>query len=165
MEVWEDIKDYEGLYKVSDLGRVKGLKRNSILKSNIDYYGYVRVKLCKNGKTQTKKVHKLVAVSFLNHLESGQKEVVDHIDNNKLNNSLENLQLTTARHNTSKDRTNGSSKYTGVSWCKRLSKWKVGITTNGKSKHLGYFSNEKKAGLIYQKELLKIGEDVFQIIN
>ena len=156
MEIFKDVKGYEGLYQVSNLGNVKGLKRNSILKSNTDFHGYVRIKLCKEGKTKTKKIHKLVAIAFLNHTPNGQVLVVDHIDNNKLNNKLENLQVTTSRHNSSKDRKNKTSKYTGVSWSKKMSKWKTSITTNKKQTHLGYFENELDASIVYNNALINL---------
>ena len=92
MEIWKEIKGYEG-YEVSNLGRVKSLKRKKEIFFLFvrDGGGYLQVVLCKNTKTKTKKVHKLVAIMFLNHKPSGYKLVVDHIDNNKLNNKTINI--------------------------------------------------------------------------
>ena len=95
-------------------------------------------------------------MSFLNHTPCGYKEVVDHIDNDKLNNKVENLQLTTVRYNTSKDVKNSTSKYTGVCWHKNLQKWMCQIQIKGKNQYLGIFENEIDAHNAYQKTLKKI---------
>ena len=97
-----------------------------------------------------------VSVSFLNHKPCGHKIVVDHINNNKENDKLYNLQLISNRENTVKDIKGGTSKYTGVCWNKRQCKWQSAIQINGKGKHLGYFKSEKKASQAYQNELKKI---------
>ena len=117
-EIWKDIESYEGLYQVSSLGRVKSLKYNKqrILKTPSDAYGYSVCNLSLNGKQKIFKVHKLVAIAFLNHTPNGHNMVVDHINNLKIDNRLENLQLTSQRENTSKDKKKGSSKYVGVYW-------------------------------------------------
>lgn len=60
-EVWKDIKGYEGYYQVSNLGRVKSLRNNTILKINDVKGGYSQVGLSINGKQKTKRIHRLVA--------------------------------------------------------------------------------------------------------
>ena len=107
----------------------------------------------KNKKPHKKIVSQLIAIAFLNHKPCGNKMVVDHIDTNKLNNKLYNLQVITNRENTSKDRKNGSSKYLGVSWNKSNKNWSATILINGKPKYLGSFTNEKEASQAYQNEL------------
>jgi len=161
MEVWKDIPNYEGMYQVSDLGRVKSLKRkgcknDKILKNNTDNYGYLNVNLSKNKVLKTFKVHKIVAIMFLGHEPNGHKIVVDHIDNDKSNNKLSNLQLITQRENLSKDCKDCASKYIGVSWSKASNKWLSRILINGKPKFLGSFIDELDAAEAYQKELKKI---------
>ncbi len=85
------------------------------------------------------------------------KIVVDHINNDPLNNKLYNLQLITQRENVSKDK-KGTSKYTGGSWSKTANKWTSNIRINGKIKHLGFYIKEKEAAQAYQKELTKINK-------
>ena len=67
--------------------------------------------------------------------------------------TVENLQYITQRLNSSKDKKNTSSIYTGVSWSKEKKKWKSCIRINGKSKHLGYFTDELEASNAYQKAI------------
>jgi hypothetical protein len=63
------------------------------------------------------------------------------------------LQLITNRENSSKDKKNGTSQYTGVSWNKSRNKWRVYININNKNKYLGLFTDEYEAHLVYQKAL------------
>ena len=164
-ENWKDVKGYEGVYMVSDLGNVKSLNRKDninrlvkerILKANLNSRGYLAVSLYKNGKQKLFRVHQLVCIAFLNHTPSGYKIVVDHKNAIKTDNRLSNLQLITARLNSSKDKKNCSSKYTGVSWAKHVKKWRSAIRINGKSKYLGMFKTEIEAHERYQLELTKL---------
>ncbi len=112
-EVWKDIEGYEGFYQVSNLGRVKSLRtmkyshiqkcaihvnREKILKPYPDTKKYLIVDLKRNGKRDTRKVHRLVASAFIaneNHYPQ-----VNHKDENKQNNNVENLEWCTAQYNT-----------------------------------------------------------------
>tara|TARA_R110001632_G_scaffold27006_5_gene72752 strand:- start:3316 stop:3810 length:495 start_codon:yes stop_codon:yes gene_type:complete len=157
-EIWKDIKDYEGLYQISNLGRVKSLKfgKERILKGTKDFNGYSIVCLHKDGNQKTKKVHQLVAIAFLGHIPSGMSLVVDHINRIKTDNRLENLQIITNRENLSKDKRWSSkytSKYIGVHWCKPRNKWRAQIRINKITKHLGYFKTELEASEVYKSKL------------
>ena len=109
-EIWKDIQGYEGLYQVSNLGRVKrnyrenidskGRKRifnESIIKPNIDKGGYFYVNLYKNGKKEIQKNHRLVCNTFIANPEN--KPQVNHIDGNKENNNVNNLEWVTIQEN------------------------------------------------------------------
>ena len=64
-EIWKDIKDYEGLYQVSSLGKVKRTDKNKLLKENLSgCRKYLKVNLSKHGKASLKRVHQLVAIAF-----------------------------------------------------------------------------------------------------
>lgn len=169
MEIWKDIKGYEGLYQVSNLGNIKSLERKAkhfrggdlivkekLLKLNKDSTGYFAVGLSKNGIVKSHKVHQLVVNEFLNHKPNGHNIVVDHINNIKIDNRLENLQLISHRENSSKDKKGYSSKYVGVCWNKNLNKWMSSVQINGKIKHIGYFISEYDAHLAYQNKLLSL---------
>ncbi|MCK4500824.1 HNH endonuclease [Candidatus Babeliales bacterium] len=167
----KEIVNYEGLYEISLDGEIKSLgryvkhssgngecfRKPRILKQSINSRGYKVVTLFdKDGKRKMWGVHMLMAMTFLNHTPDGtHKLVVDHKDNNRLNNQLDNLQIITGRENTSKDRKGGTSKYVGVSWYKKTSKWVSYIHLDGKKRFIGYFDDEQEAHLAYQKELNK----------
>lgn len=90
-EVWKDVIGYEGYYQISNLGNVKGLKRNKIKSPTLNSWGYQVVSLTKpNTKLKNVLVHRLVAMAFINNLEN--KEQVNHIDGNKTNNCVYNLE-------------------------------------------------------------------------
>ena len=110
IEIWKDYKDYEGLYQASNLGRLRSLDRwvksksgsvrfckGKILKLCTDKYGYLKVGLWKNNKVKTYYVHHLVAEVFLPN-PNNYKEV-NHKDEDKTNNSVENLEWCSAKYN------------------------------------------------------------------
>lgn len=154
-EQWRDIPEYEGYYQVSDLGNVKSVDRiardgRALKGKSLKQHGspYLTVKLSKNNITKTFTVHTLVAVSFLNKGSKINELVIDHIDNNKHNNKVYNLQLVTIRYNSTKD-VRGKSEYLGVSWSKSNNNWRSSIMVNSKSIHLGGFDTEVEASEYY----------------
>lgn len=105
-EVWKPVKGYEGFYEVSNLGRVKSLERIDrfnkkwkcrILKPNYVGKHYQTIGLCKNGKVSRKKVHRLVAETFVPNPYN--KPQVNHIDGDKENNFANNLEWVTNAEN------------------------------------------------------------------
>lgn len=165
-EQFKDIPNYEGCYQVSDLGRVKSVSRvvprsyngninlkERILRSSEDGAGYLSVVFY--GKSKC--VHQLVSMAFLNHKPDGTHKIcVDHVDNDRLNNMTDNLQLLTNRENCTKDKKKSTSNYIGVCRDKTRGKWLAQITIKGKGKYLGRFNKEIDASEAYQKELSRI---------
>lgn len=102
-EIWKDIKGYEGLYQVSNLGRVKSIprkytkKEERILKATIDH-GYMTIWLFKKGKGKGKRIHRLVAENFINKTND-ERNIVNHKDGNKANNKVDNLEWCTQKEN------------------------------------------------------------------
>lgn len=109
---WRPVKNYEGIYEINNLGVVKSLSRKKYcghknskpqltkekyLKNKIDRLGYVRVKLSKDGKSSLKYVHRILALSFIDNPKN--KKEINHIDGNKQNNNLNNLEWTTRSKN------------------------------------------------------------------
>ena len=99
-EKWKDIFGYDGMYQVSDLGRVRSLKfgKERILKSNTLPSGYVQIGLHKNGRTKMKYIHRLVAQAFIDN-DDETKTYINHIDECKQNNRMGNLEYCTAQYN------------------------------------------------------------------
>ena len=100
-EIWKDIKDYEGVYEVSNFGGV----RNKINKTNKHQsnngHGYIAVNLWKNNKGKTKYVHRLVAQAFIPNPDN--KREVHHKDSNRSNNNVNNLAWVTSKENNNFD--------------------------------------------------------------
>jgi len=161
VETFRSIADYKGHYEISNIGRVKSLKKGveRILHQQITPQGYSKVELCIYGKKKTHPVHQLVACAFMNHktrrVECGTDLVIDHIDKNPLNNKAENLRIVTHRFNASR-LISGSSKYVGVTWAKKCNRWQAAIKINGKNTFLGYYKIEVDAHNAYQKALKDI---------
>ena len=110
-EEWKDIEGYEGFYQVSNKGRVKSVERKvwdsgkqsyntikeRILKPGKDGYGYLKVDLCKYGQPRSITVHRLVATAFLDNPKNLPQ--INHIDENKENNCVNNLEWCTSKYN------------------------------------------------------------------
>ena len=99
MEIWKDIDGYEGLYQVSSLGRIKSYKckKEKILKLGSNPLGYSIIGLWKNRKQKFYPVHRLVANTFITNKHN--KREVNHIDGNKKNNNVTNLEWATRSEN------------------------------------------------------------------
>lgn len=113
-EIWKDIKGYEGLYKISNLGKVKTLRSNRILKGT--GVEYKEVVLYKNKKAKTFYVHRLVAEHFIEN--PNNYSCVNHKDENKMNNNANNLEWCTKLYNCNYGRRNEKMS-------KSLSKYKI----------------------------------------
>lgn len=109
-EIWKDIKDYEGLYQVSNLGRVKSLERlttwqdrgrrimpQRIMSLEVTRQGYLRIMLAKEGTRTRFQVHRLVAAAFIQN--PNNLPFINHKDEEKANNVVENLEWCTSQYN------------------------------------------------------------------
>ena len=172
IEVWKDIPEYEGIYQVSNLGRIKSFKFNRIryllptIKEN--YYKTItlykssitkkkRNNIDKNKISKTRTISIWSAMAFLNFEPSTHLMVIDHIDNNRHNDCLYNLQVISHRKNLTKDK-KPKSGYTGVSRNNKK-QWKSQIFINGTKKYLGSYKTQIEASQAYQKELNKINNE------
>lgn len=101
MEIWKPVKNYEGIYEVSNLGRLKRVISNRCLTERILKHnkprGYHQVTLCKNAVHERAQVHRLVAIAFIENTHN--KPFVNHIDSDKDNNTSSNLEWCTQKEN------------------------------------------------------------------
>ena len=144
-EIWCPIKGYEGLYGVSDQGRVRSLKfgKERILKQGRNNSGYLQVCLCKNGEMKNYRIHRIVAQTFIPNPDNLPE--VNHIDENKENNSVQNLEWCDRKYNINYGTRNQRQseklskpilQYT--KYGKLVREWK---STRDVERNLGYFHN------------------------
>lgn len=100
-EIWKDVVGYEGLYKVSNTGKVFSLERhgtkNRLMCAHDNGKGYYRVKMSKNDISKSHMLHRIIAEAFIPNLEN--KKCVNHINGNKKDNRIENLEWCTHSEN------------------------------------------------------------------
>ena len=137
-EIWKDVKDFYGLYQISNLGNVKSLgrkvaggkfiQREKMMKIKVEPNGYKSFTgVDWKGKRKTLYIHRLIAEAFVFNPNPNEFDVVNHIDGNKLNNSIDNLEWCTRAYNmkhawntglmegvskTNKGQSNGNTKLT-----------------------------------------------------
>ena len=158
-EIFKNITGYETRYQISNLGNVKSLRKNLVLRPQINSCKYIVVSLWKEGDNKkTHSVHHLVWDAFGDSPRNGRKLQVDHIDNNKHNNRVDNLQLLTNRENSIKYfksvKHTRTSKYLGVTKFRNL--WVSQMSVGKKHITLGHFKTEKEASEVYEKAVEKI---------
>lgn len=96
-EIWRDIENYKGIYQISNLGNLKNVKTGKNFKISQNKFGYVEFCLRKNGKAKTIKCHRLVAEAFIPN--PNKLPQVNHKDENKLNNRMDNLEWCDNKYN------------------------------------------------------------------
>lgn len=176
-ELFKPIPGHEGVYEVGDNGTVRSLDKiqyrkhpkllrshkfnikGKLLKPYVNKHGYHGVALCNDGERIDYGVHQLVAMAFLGHKVDGHSKVVDHIDNNPGNNSVDNLQIVSTRLNNSKDKKKKHGKYVGVTLSSgnRIKKWQSTIGVNGRNVFLGRYETEEEAKAAYDNYLIENG--------
>ncbi len=162
-ERWLPIVGYEN-YEVSDLGRVKNVKTDRILKVHTDKSGYCRITPCKDKKKCNQWIHRLVLMTFFPIEEIKEVNHRNHIKND---NRLCNLEWCSSSENMrfQKKREGLLSQYKGVSYHKNAKKWVVQCSLNGKSQHIGTFDDEHDAGRAYNEFVIKNDLQHFTILN
>ena len=114
-EIWKDVPDYSGYYQCSNFGRLKSIsrKKESYCKYNYSNIGkkemfigslnkttgYIQCSLSKNGSHKTYYVHEVIAITFLNYIKIGRSVCINHIDGNRSNNNVSNLEVVTMSYN------------------------------------------------------------------
>lgn len=168
-EIWKPViteqEDYTGLYEVSNYGRVKSLKREwysgvdykglrmageKIKSQSVNGSGYFCVGLTKNNILRIVEVHILVANAFLGYPAKNIER--DHIDGNRQNNNVDNLQLISHRENCAKGWQIKRGKKYPIGVSKISKRFRALIYIDGKTKYLGTFDCPLQAYLEYDKE-------------
>lgn len=96
-ELWKSIKEFDGLYEVSNMGQVRNSQKGNLLKPHRNTVGYLQVCLTKDNRSYFRCIHKLVAEAFVDNARHCNE--VNHIDENKENNRADNLEWCTHREN------------------------------------------------------------------
>jgi hypothetical protein len=174
MEIWKEIPKYEGYYEISNYGNVRTLDRVIINSKGVkSYYGgkvrkpsvneYRIIILSKNGTAKGFKISRLVALLFVGGGNS-VKNIVNHIDGNKLNDHYENLEWCTTSYNIIHSFENGMSskknEVPGVFYDKKRNKWASYLYRDNKNIFIGRFNTEQEA--INKR---KIAEDDYKLTN
>lgn len=163
-EIWKDIANYEGIYQVSNLGNIRSVDRVVFFKDGRKRFykgkirpltfnkkrGYFYVSFKLKGCTKTFSIHSLVFKAF-NECDSNL--VIDHIDNDRKNNKLCNLQQITQRHNLTKDK-----KTPNYCFISKYNKYMAYMWVNGKNNHIGYFNTEEEVKEAILKFKIKLNE-------
>lgn len=160
-EIWKPIEGYEGLYEVSSYGRVRSLDRyvkgrygnyrlhkGKILSPAKDTTGYLKVVLSCNGKSKTIKVHRLIAQTFI--LNPDNLPEVNHKDEDKTNNRVENLEFCNRKYNCNYGSRNIRRRETLIkngSWTGLSEKEYYRKYRNEHRDHINEYRRKRKAGL------------------
>ena len=143
----EEYREITGVenYLVSTFGNVKNAKSNHILQYQIDKGGYSTVSFRIAGKLSVRKIHRLVAITFLEN--DDDKPCIDHIDGNRQNNHVGNLRFATYSENShnAKIRKDNTSGHKGIRYDEITKRWRVRITIDGIQIHLGGYVNKEDA--------------------
>ena len=172
-EIWKPVSGYEGLYEVSNKGRVKSLPRTSsdgkpvigkIRKLSVSTNGYLQLSLSKNGINTIYRVHRLVAEAFLPNPD--KKYAVNHKDETRTNNCVENLEWMSSKENCNYGTRNTrlrdqkheiyQGRRRGVAWHIRHNKWRAALRISKKMLHLGYFDNKEEAYQAFYNKYIEI---------
>ena len=148
--------DYTNMYRIYIDGRIEGVKRkgcrkNIFLKGSANNKGYKRISLYKDGKAKTYLIHRLVACHFIPNPHNFP--VIDHKNQEKVDNSISNLRWcthSTNHRNRTQKRPNDLPRGVGIT---SSGKYKALISINGKDKYLGCYDTKEEASRIYEEAL------------
>jgi hypothetical protein len=161
METYKNIIGFEN-YEVSNYGNVRNITTGKIMKSSLNKDGYYIIDLYHNNKRKTFLLHRLVGKAFIDNPQN--KSMIDHIDNDRTNNNVNNLRWASNSENqhNKKISKNNTTGFKGVTFCKKLNKYKAQIMIGGKYKYIGSFDKLEDAAKARQ---LKASELFGEFLN
>ena len=161
-EIWKPVVGFESLYEVASSGLIRNM-RGKTLKTHMQNSGYLQITLYGTSRVKQKMlVHRVVAEAFIPNVTN--KPLVNHIDGDKTNNAISNLEWCTYTENLTHARSLGlnsyniptlglkigkSSKYYGVTFVKSVNRWQSSIRHEGRNWHQKRFKTEEEAALHY----------------
>lgn len=143
-----DARGYEGFYQISDDGKVLN-QAGLILKPCIDKDGYERVSLSKYGEKRNHFIHRLVAINYIDNPKCYKQ--IDHINRDKLNNTISNLRWISQSGNMRNRQIKKKSNLPIGVYTRSIGKWCAQITSNHKKLYLGQYNCPFQAGDAYKK--------------
>lgn len=138
-------------FDISEEGIITNISTKKVRMQTIDQTGYYVLSIRRNGKSSKYYIHRLIAETYLPNPYN--LKYIDHIDGNKLNNSLSNLRWCTQSQNlmNARKRSNTASQYKGLYWHNQNKKWVVRVRKSDGTKVFAYHVNEKEAARLYNK--------------
>ena len=158
IEDWKDIPGYEGLYVVSNNGRVMNVRSGRILKEHITKFGYKRIGIYKNGVCRMHFVHRLVAEAFIPNPDNLPQ--VNHKNEDKINNNVDNLEWCDSKYNmnygTRKEKERDTKMknewWTGLSRKEYRKRWYDKNRSNKREYQKRWYEMNRSNKLAYQRE-------------
>jgi hypothetical protein len=157
-EIWREVANYEGEYEVSNMGRVRSLKSNLVLKPRHKGKNYWKVRLYKEGVGKEHSIHRLVASTFISPIPQGM--VVNHKDENPANNCVENLEICSYHYNN-----HYASAYVRRAKSMAIAKSKAVKLRNCKTDEVLYFESGKAASQYFNKGRTVVPSLIYQAKN
>lgn len=158
MEEFRTIAGYEGLYSVSNLGNVRNDLTGKILKPYPNHHNYLRVRLCKNAKAKGYFIHRLVAFAFIPNPDPDNFPEVNHLDEDKTNNRVENLEWCNRKYNANY----GTARQRQSDTCriKREKREAIKAEEKRKKKELQAIISKEKKAIRAKRYYLKHREEI-----
>ena len=154
VEIWKDTYIYGEQYQVSNTGVVRNKITGHILKPQLDNKGYLRVRMSLHDKKATAKVHRLVAVAFIPNQEN--KPQVNHIDTDKRNNDVRNLEWVTNGENQIHAYRTGLNRVTGNSGRKKIPVSKINLVTGEVEATYSSMAEAARSNNLYSANIEKV---------
>lgn len=149
-ETWRTIPEFSR-YEASPLGQIRNKQNGKIIEGSVNSNGYIQSGFTNDaGDTKSVKFHRLIAITFISN--PNEFPVIDHINNIRTDNRVENLRWADARMNAWNTVNNKTKTYKGVYWVEEKQKFRAQINFNQKLIYIGYFEDAIEAAKAYDEK-------------